>query len=113
MKKILAIIASAAILGSCSNGKKYTVKGADESLENGKYAYLYIDNNNEQAVDSVLIADNSFVLKGGGELELPVAATIVISEQGAGKRGSSTGAEVLTRRRAKCSHAQAIPHCFP
>ena len=83
MKKILAIIASAAILGSCSNGKKYTVKGADESLENGKYAYLYIDNNNEQAVDSVLIADNSFVLKGGGELELPVAATIVISEQGA------------------------------
>ena len=63
MKKILAIIASAAILGSCSNGKKYTVKGADESLENGKYAYLYIDNNNEQAVDSVLIADNSFVLK--------------------------------------------------
>ena len=46
MKKILAIIASAAILGSCSNGKKYTVKGADESLENGKYAYLYIDNNN-------------------------------------------------------------------
>ena len=83
MKKILAIIASATILGSCSNGKKYTVKGADESLENGKYAYLYIDNNNEQAVDSVLIADNSFVLKGGGELELPVAATIVISEQGA------------------------------
>ena len=38
MKRIFAIIASAAMLGSCSNGTKYTIKGTDESFENGEYA---------------------------------------------------------------------------
>lgn len=79
MKRIFAIIASAAMLGSCSNGTKYTIKGTDESFENGKYAYLYLDGK----TDSVLIADNSFEIKGAGELELPASATLVISEPGA------------------------------
>ncbi len=79
MKKIFAIIASAAILGSCSNGTKYTIKGSDESFEDGKYAYLYFDDKDIKT-DSVLIADNSFEIKGTGELGLPLSATLVIIE---------------------------------
>ena len=67
MKRIFAIIASAAMLGSCSNGTKYTIKGTDESFEHGKYAYLYLDGK----TDSVLIADNSFEIKGGVSSNCP------------------------------------------
>jgi len=86
MKRIFAIIASAAMLGSCSNGAKYTIKAADESFENGKWAYLHVEKNSDgksAAIDSVLIADHSFVIKGNGEMELPVSASIVVSEPGA------------------------------
>ena len=85
MKRIFAIIASAAILGSCSNGAKYTIKGTDELFENGKYAYLLVRQDAKaqpQKIDSVLIADNSFVIKGSSELTLPVSASIMISEPG-------------------------------
>lgn len=82
MRKIFAITMAAAALGSCSTGMKYTVTGHDEAFADGKYAYIRIEEDNQlKALDSVLIAGNSFKLKG--EVETPVAAYVTVSDAGA------------------------------
>ena len=65
MKRIFTLLLAAAVAAGCSTGNKYTIKGNDEALAEMDYVLLQtIENGERNTLDSVAVADNSFVIKG-------------------------------------------------
>ncbi len=67
MKKYLCLAASAALLMACSEKPGYRITGTvADSAADGKYVYLYAYPYNDESapLDSALIQNSSFVLKG-------------------------------------------------
>lgn len=78
MKKIFTFALAALALASCDNGTKYTISGSDAAFEDGKMAYiLKMENRKPSAVDSVVVAKNSFKFKGEAP-EAPFYAYIAV-----------------------------------
>lgn len=75
MKKIIAMSACALLLASCSSNPKYSISGSVNGIElNNSYVYLFDLNNTATAIDSALVVDGAFKLKG--EYEMPVLAQL-------------------------------------
>ena len=80
MKRIFTLLLAAAVAAGCSTGNKYTIKGNDESLAEMDYVLLQtIENGERNTLDSVAVANNSFVIKG--EVETPTAAYLFFGAQ--------------------------------
>ena len=80
MKRIFTLLLAAAVAAGCSTGNKYTIKGNDEALAEMDYVLLQtIENGERNTLDSVAVADNSFVIKG--EVETPTAAYLFFGAQ--------------------------------
>lgn len=75
MKRIIAMVGCAFLLASCSSNPKYTISGSvNESDLNNSYVYLFDLNNTAAAIDSALVVDGAFTLKG--EYDMPVMAQL-------------------------------------
>ena len=80
MKRIFTLLLAAAVAAGCSTGNKYTIKGNDEALAEMDYVLLQtIENGERNTLDSVAVANNSFVIKG--EVETPTAAYLFFGAQ--------------------------------
>ena len=87
MKKIFAIMLAAAAMTACSSGKKYTISGTDSAFEDGMMVYLQIPdeaNGRLSIIDSVEVANNSFLLKGDVPEGDTKQAYITLEKQDAG-----------------------------
>ncbi len=79
MKKIFAVIMTAAALGSCSTGTKYTLTGSDSTFTDDRYAYLQIwEDGAMHVIDSVAVKGNTFRFKGEADAEKPLLVYIAV-----------------------------------
>ena len=63
MKRIFTLLLAAAVAAGCATGNKYTIKGNDEALAEMDTLFLQtIENGVRNTLDSVAVADNSFVI---------------------------------------------------
>ncbi|WP_010251282.1 redoxin domain-containing protein [Myroides injenensis] len=70
MRKILSVIGAVALLASCNQEKGYEIQGELTGIPDGTTVYLEKINQESkqlQAVDSTIVKDNTFVLKGKEE----------------------------------------------